>query len=315
MDVDARYHPAQDQIELADTFGDALAALLPIARLHDSPGDMGEIFNQLSELGLFGIARSEADGGSGLGIVEECLIATTLGRQLVAPSVIATLGAQAVTGLAAGARVATAYVENNQIVAVDGAESDMLLLRDERGIRLITTKGLTLDPLETGLWLSDLHAVSNAGMPDGGDERALLRVRLLDAAVLAGIARCAQDMAVAYAQVREQFGRPIGSFQAVKHSCADMAIAARSARDQVSFAAVALDADRVDAMLQVESALLVSIEAAIDNAGRNIQVHGGMGFSDEADPHLALKRARTFAAIAGGAEMTLDRIAKVPILR
>jgi alkylation response protein AidB-like acyl-CoA dehydrogenase len=145
-----------------------------------------------------------------------------------------------------------------------------------------------------------------------------LRLRLIDAAALAGIARAALDMAVAYAGLREQFGRPIGSFQAIKHHCANMALAARCAADQVSFAAVALDDDnddddaRTDAALQIESAFYVAGAAAIDNCGKNIQVHGGMGFSDEADPHHLLKRARVLCEIAGGLEAALVRLADLP---
>jgi alkylation response protein AidB-like acyl-CoA dehydrogenase len=115
-------------------------------------------------------------------------------------------------------------------------------------------------------------------------------------------------MAVGYAGMREQFGRPIGSFQAVKHHCANMAIAARLACDQVSFAAVAIDDGRADAALQVESAVYVAGSSALDNCGKNIQVHGGMGFSDEADPHLLLKRARVLLEIAGGLEAGLTRV-------
>src|SRR3546814_17584827 len=71
-------------------------------------------------------------------------------------------------------------------------------------------------------------------------------------------------------------------------------------RDQVSFAAVAIDEGRADAALQVESALFVAGTAAIENAGKNIQNPGGIGFSDEADPHLLLKRAQVLIAVAGG---------------
>jgi alkylation response protein AidB-like acyl-CoA dehydrogenase len=134
---------------------------------------------------------------------------------------------------------------------------------------------------------------------------------LIDAAALAGIAGAALEMAVAYAGTREQFGRPIGSFQAVKHHCANMAIAARCARDQTSFASVALDDGRADAHLQVECAFFVAGMAALENSGKNIQIHGGMGFSDEADPHLFLKRARLQIAIGGGLEAANGRIANI----
>jgi alkylation response protein AidB-like acyl-CoA dehydrogenase len=145
------------------------------------------------------------------------------------------------------------------------------------------------------------------------DAAALLRLRLIDAAALAGIARAALDMGVAYAGIREQFGRPIGSFQAVKHHCANMAIAANCARDQTAFAAVAVDDDRADAIMQVESALLVAGKAALENAAKNIQIHGGIGFSDEADPHLLLKRAQLLIAISGGLEAANHRVANAAV--
>ena len=88
-----------------------------------------------------------------------------------------------------------------------------------------------------------------------------------------------------------------------------MALAARCARDQTSFAAVALEDQRDDAPLQVDSALFVAGPAALESVQLNIQIHGGMGFSDEADPHLLLKRARLLNAIAGGLEAANTRIA------
>ncbi len=144
------------------------------------------------------------------------------------------------------------------------------------------------------------------------DAAAVQRARLIDAAALAGIAGAALDMAVAYAGMREQFGRAIGSFQAIKHYCADMAMAARAAIDQATFAAIAIDDARGDEALQVEAALLLAGEAALGNARRNIQIHGGMGFSDEADPHLLLKRAHVHIAIAGGSEAAAARVAAAP---
>ncbi|WP_302480190.1 acyl-CoA dehydrogenase family protein, partial [Sphingomonas bacterium] len=136
--------------------------------------------------------------------------------------------------------------------------------------------------------------------------------RLILAATLCGIAGAAAEMAVAYAGMREQFGRPVGAFQAVKHHCANMALAARASLDLATFAAVAFDERRPDAAFQVEAALLLAIEAALGNARLNIQVHGGIGFSDEADPHLLLKRAHALSAVAGGAEAAAARLAALP---
>ena len=142
-----------------------------------------------------------------------------------------------------------------------------------------------------------------------------MRLRLIDAAALAGLAQAALEMAVGYAGMREQFGRPIGSFQAVKHHCANMALSSRLACDQVSFAAVAVDDGRDDAALQVESAFFVAGSAAIENAGKNIQIHGGIGFSDEAEPHRLLKRSRLLIDIAGGLEAATTRIGEAPLQR
>jgi alkylation response protein AidB-like acyl-CoA dehydrogenase len=93
-----------------------------------------------------------------------------------------------------------------------------------------------------------------------------------------------------------------------------MALSSRLASDQVSFAAVAVDDRRHDATMQVESAFCIAGSAAIDNAGKNIQVHGGIGFSDEADPHRLLKRARLAVEIAGGLEAATTRVGHAPAM-
>jgi alkylation response protein AidB-like acyl-CoA dehydrogenase len=87
-----------------------------------------------------------------------------------------------------------------------------------------------------------------------------------------------------------------------------MALAGRRARDQTSFAAVALDDGRGDAALQIDCALLVAALAALENAALNIQIHGGIGFSDEADPQLLIKREQLLLTLGGGLEAASARI-------
>jgi alkylation response protein AidB-like acyl-CoA dehydrogenase len=130
------------------------------------------------------------------------------------------------------------------------------------------------------------------------DRRAAQHFQLLAAAYALGTADAARDMACAYALVREQFGKPIGSFQAIKHICADMAVRAAVARSQLYFAACALDESADDAAYHIAVAKRLSDRAALDNARANIQVHGGIGMTDEAAPHLCLKRAHLLAFIA-----------------
>jgi alkylation response protein AidB-like acyl-CoA dehydrogenase len=391
VDAETRYHPNAEQLALAGTIEESLAPLLPLSRLHASHVEDAQTWSSLDDIGIFGISVTEEQGGSGLGAAEEALIVMALGQRLVAPAVIATIGAAharvgvahasaggahgsagvahtphgASGGLDKGAeglrgrRATAAYRRGARTIIVEDAAADLVLLRDGADAALYELGSCVPHTVDDRLWLAGLREVVGSGEPAGlaqttglgrasgsgepaglaqatrlgraggpGEARSgashglgepialfeapqLLRLRLIDAAALAGISQAAVDMSVAYAGTRAQFGRPIGSFQAVKHHCANMVSAARRARDQTGFAAVAVDEGRDDAALQVECALFVAGLAALENAGKNIQIHGGMGFSDEADPHLLLKRAQVLTAIAGGLEAANERIANI----
>lgn len=318
MSVGGSYHPNQDQLAIAVAMDDALVELLPIARLHQSAEESADTWAQLDALGSFGISLAEDAGGSGLGAAEEALIVVALGRRLASPTVLATIGAAhaGFGGLRSAdgstARVAAAYRRGDGVVVIGDAEAEFVLLRDGARTALYRA-GEAGSLLDDRNWLARLESAASLGEPVAKfDAAGVLRLRLLDAAALAGVAEAALEMAVEYAKIREQFGRPIGAFQAVKHHCANMAIQARCARDQVSFAAVALDQGRPDAEIAVESALVMAGSAAIENAGKNIQIHGGIGFSDEADPHLLVKRAQLLATLAGGLEAATGRLAALP---
>jgi len=314
VEAQTRYHPSAEQLALAGTIEESLRAVLPLSRLHASHREDPRTWASLEEIGLFGICASEALGGSGLGAVEEALIVMGLGRRLASPGMLARVGAAhaqlGADSALRGARAAAAYRHAGRIIIVEEPGAAFMLLRDGAGAALHDARASSSRMLDARLWLAELREADGVGEALGHfDGAGLLRLRLIDAAALAGIAQAALEMSVAYAGQREQFGRPIGSFQAVKHHCANMAIAARCARDQTSFAAVALDEGRADAPLQVECAFFVAASNALENAGKNIQIHGGMGFSDEADPHLFLKRAQLLIAIAGGLEAANRRVA------
>ena len=313
MEAETRYHPSAEQLALASTIDESLSALLPLSRLHSRYREDAKTWSSLEEIGIFGIGVSEERGGSGLGAVEEALIVTGLGRRLASPGILATIGAAHARGdgsAAAYQRVAAAYRRGGRTIIVDEPEATLVLVRGGGGAAVHDLRNCTSRMVDERLWLAALREAAEVGEPVARfDESQLARLRLIDAAALAGIAEATLEMGVAYAGVREQFGRPIGSFQAVKHHCANMAMAARCARDQTNFAAVALDEGRADARMQIECAFLVAGSAALDNAGKNIQIHGGMGFSDEADPHLFLKRGQLLIAIAGGLEAASERIA------
>jgi alkylation response protein AidB-like acyl-CoA dehydrogenase len=320
-----QYHPTSDQVAFADSVGKSLLSLLPLSRLHQSHEESAQTWAALSDLGVLGISTPEEQGGSGLGATEEALIVIELGRRVVAPSVLSTIAATHLHPAAkhlhpeakrpAGQnahRVAAGYRRGDRVIYVEDSNAKLLLVRSESGAGLFE-RAPSSRLIDAQLWSSRLLEVTELGKPVAEATAAqVLRLRLIDAAALAGIARAALEMAVGYAGLREQFGRPIGSFQAIKHHCANMALAARCASDQVSFAAVAVDDGRDGAALQVESAFYVAASSAIDNCGKNIQVHGGIGFSDEADPHRLLKRARVLVEIGGGLEAALSRIADLP---
>jgi alkylation response protein AidB-like acyl-CoA dehydrogenase len=131
------------------------------------------------------------------------------------------------------------------------------------------------------------------------DEWIWGRGMVLAASYLTGLAAAAAASATEHAKTREQFGKPIGVHQAIKHACVNMEIAAEAAQAQTFFAAIAVSGGRADALLQVLSAVTVAGSAAVDNAAAGIHVFGGMGYTFENDMHLYLKRAHVFRHLFG----------------
>jgi alkylation response protein AidB-like acyl-CoA dehydrogenase len=122
------------------------------------------------------------------------------------------------------------------------------------------------------------------------------------AAIMLGAARRCLDMSVDYAKVREQFGQPIGSFQAIRHRCAEMLLEVENAHAATYYAAWALDADAEDGAIAAAVAKAYVSEAARKVCGEAIQVHGGIGFTWEYDLHLYFKRAKALEATWGDAD-------------
>lgn len=176
------------------------------------------------------------------------------------------------------------------------------------------------------LTLDNVHVSRDTivGQLDGGwkiVEIVLRRAAVAAAAVMLGSARTSMEMSVEYAKVREQFGQPIGSFQAIKHACADMLVEVENAHGATYYAAWALDAAAGDANLAASVAKSYVGEAARKVCGSAIQVHGGIGFTWEYDLHLYFKQAKLMEALYGDAEyhraQILDEVmqpAAVPVL-
>jgi alkylation response protein AidB-like acyl-CoA dehydrogenase len=125
------------------------------------------------------------------------------------------------------------------------------------------------------------------------------RAQLLIGAYAVGMSEATRDMAVDYAKTRQQFGKPIGSFQSIKHLCADMAIRSEAALCQIIFAALVQAEHLPGAEFHSTSGKLVATGAALQNAAQNIQVHGAIGFTAEADAHVYLKRSHLMEQLWG----------------
>ena len=199
-------------------------------------------------------------------------------------------------------------------VVIGAGLADVLLLASGEDMILVdrTADGVAIEVPENldrarrsgRVVLTDV-AVGDNLLP-GARNAALARTRTLYAAEAVGGASDCVDSAVEYAKVREQFGRTIATFQAVKHHCANMLVAAESAVSCVWDAARAAGEDEEQFRLTSAVAATLALPAYVYNAELNIQVHGGIGFTWEHDAHLHLRRALTVQAVLGGDESATD---------
>ncbi len=296
------------------------------------------VFDGLAGLGLFGVAVPEDCGGAGGSIEDLSAMVEEAAKALVPGPVVTTALATLVVS-DPQLRAALASGERTAGVALDGdVEFDATTSRASgtvpwvlggvaEGPLLVPAGGkwLVVDAAAEGVAVEPLHATDFS--------RPLARVRLTTApasvletdadqvqdlaatllsAEAAGITRWALDTAVAYAKVREQFGKPIGSFQAIKHLCAEMLCRA----EQVAVAAAdaaraAVDGDRRQLSIAAAIAAGIGIEAARANAKDCIQVLGGIGITWEHDAHLYLRRAYGIGQFLGGPARWLRRTAEL----
>ena len=300
------------------------------------------VYDGVAELGLFGVAVAEEAGGAGGSVVDLCAMVEEAARALI-PGPVATT---ALASLVVSDPVLLQALSAGQITAGAALSAD---LREEAG-RVSGSADFVLGALATGLLLLPVgdHVVVVDAAADGvvveplpatdfsrplarvtldgasANRLAVSRQRFADlaatvlAAEAAGVARWTLDTATEYAKVREQFGKPIGSFQAVKHMCAEMLLRSQQIAVAASDAAEAAAVDAsaaVDAQLSVASAVAAAtgIDAAKGNAKDCIQVLGGIGITWEHDAHLYLRRAYGIAQFLGGRSHNLRRVAALTL--
>jgi alkylation response protein AidB-like acyl-CoA dehydrogenase len=210
-----------------------------------------------------------------------------------------------------------AHVADAVLVPARAGEGLSLFLVDPRspGVSLKAMVGIDLGSRWSEMRLVDVAVTADALVGQPGGARSLLEALLRRAAVSAsaemlGAARRCLDMSVEYAKVREQFGQPIGSFQAIQHRCAEMLLEVDSAHSAVYYAAWALDAGAEDAAVAASVCKSFVSEAARTVCGDAIQVHGGIGFTWEYDLHLYFKRAKALEPLWGDAEYHRELIVR-----
>ncbi|MEV7418989.1 acyl-CoA dehydrogenase family protein [Streptomyces sp. NPDC089919] len=231
------------------------------------------LWRELGGAGFFALRLPEEAGGVGLGLPEAVLVFEEAGRALLPGPLVATELA------AAGGTVPAAATGEVVVTAVDLPGFAAYL--GEADAVLGGGPSLRGEPVRPVDPLTPLHRVPGAVAGDAYRTEGAL----LTAALQLGSALRTVELAVAYAKEREQFGQPIGGFQAVKHLCAEMLVRAETARTAVYAAAVTGEG------AEVAGAKLLADAAAVGNARDCLQVFGGMGFTWEADVHLHLKRA------------------------
>jgi alkylation response protein AidB-like acyl-CoA dehydrogenase len=326
------FRVSEAQRELAEGIRTVLAGRLPLERIRTREGDErvmdAEDWIALGDTGVFALTLPEP-AGVGLGLADAAIVFEELGRALVPGPLVGTFLAasrdlvpgaaagRAMVGVCAGPGDGPPWLVEHlssldaalslPVGGIGGGGGLMTTIREAPGAQRVAAP---LDPL-TPLWqLSRLPVPLDLEDP----EHDLFRDgAILTAALQVGHAAETLDLAVAYAKEREQFGKPIGSFQAIKHLCADMLVRAEVARAAVHAAACLADApDVLEAeaaaarstptawqQRAVAGAKLLADEAAITNARVGIQVHGGMGYTWEVPLHLHLKRSRVLATSFG----------------
>ena len=304
----------EDQKEIKRVAHELLASRSPFAKVREAAEASeydGALWAELVELGWPGIAVAEEYGGQGLGAIELAVLLEELGYACAATPFLSTATAAAVIqaagsseqrkrwlgGLVSGE--ITAGIGTSELAA-DAAGAALVLLIDDESADVQLLEAPEADPLVSIDATRRFARVRGEGEPLGAG--AADRFRAAVAAEVVGVCQRALDMTIDYVKEREQFGVPVGSFQAVSHRCAEMLFQTESARSAGYYAAWAAGADP-DRL--AEAAALAGATAA--DGGREvtasaIQMHGGIGFTWEADVHWLFKRAQLDTALLGGSK-------------
>jgi alkylation response protein AidB-like acyl-CoA dehydrogenase len=277
----------EEQLELKRQSRAWLQERYPLDR--DWDGKQDDRWSELAELGWLGVSVGEAEGGVGLGFVEEAILLEELGYALYPGPylgtigfALATLGPEDRAAVASGQTKWSAEVNGlvpwldsvDRVVDMDGNA------QEARGDELVS-----VDPSRP---IGRLERTNGTPLPG---QRDIPRARAAMAAEALGIAQRVLELGVQHAKTREQFGKPIGVYQAVSHQLADTYADVELARSLVYWAAWCVAEDDEQAPVAAAAAKSFAAEAAVAACERSIQVHGGTGFTWEHPLHRFYKRA------------------------
>ena len=324
----------EEQYALRDAARDFFAGESPPAHVramwaHET-GRSPRLWQQMAETGFVGVTVPEEHGGLGMDEVSLVLLLEEAGYAALPEPLLETTaigvpllreaGTEAqqkdwLPRIAAGEAVVSVQLAGAPVMS-DAHIADLLLL--QRGDELHAVPrdrfSATHQPAQDGgrrLFTVEAETGDDTRMAGGAAEaaRAYDRGAAGTAALLNGLSQRMLDMAVAYAKDRQKFGRPIGSFQAIKHKLAELLLVAETSKAAAWYAALAIAEDREDRSAAASIAKAYATEAEIVANRESLQVHGGIGFTWDHDLHLYLKRGKALEAAYGSATEHRARLA------
>jgi alkylation response protein AidB-like acyl-CoA dehydrogenase len=326
-----------DQQAIKRTANELLAARFKSERvreLAEAEKYDDDAWKEMCELGWAGIFIEEEHGGQGLGIVELVILMEELGYALAPVPFLSNAAAglalqfagtdeqkeRWLPGIASGeARGTVGMLRDGEARLVPDADSAevIVLIGFDGSTSVVEAASAEIEPFETMDRTRRFARVrAGGGEPLGGDCFAAGdRIATALAAETVGVAQKAMEMAVEYARERKQFGRPIGSYQAVSHRCAQMLLEVEGSRSGAYYAAWCADAEPDSLAAAASGAKAYSSDAGWRVCGSSLQVHGGIGFTWEHDLHFFLKRAKTNAMLYGSAREHRERVASLALAK
>jgi alkylation response protein AidB-like acyl-CoA dehydrogenase len=324
-----------DQQAIKRTANELLAARFKpehVRELAEARAYDDDAWKEMSELGWAGIFIDENHGGQGLGIVELVILMEELGYALAPVPFLSNAAAglalqfagtdeqkeRWLPGIASGeARGTVGVVRDGEARLVPDADSaEVIVLISANGSStVVEASAAEVEPFEAMDRTRRFARVRADGAePLGGDHLAAAdRIVTALSAETVGVAQRAMEMAVAYARERKQFGRPIGSYQAVSHRCAQMLLEVEGSRSGAYYAGWCADAEPESLPAAASMAKAYSSDAGWRVCGSSLQVHGVIGFTWEHDLHFYLKRAKTNAMLFGSAREHRERVAELSL--